>query len=150
MGGLWKVMGGGSAHPASIFDPHQSEAMRKHLWKILLGLFLILGLFGYFRYYWVFGTGVKAGELNYVVHKGILFKTYEGKMIQTGIRNQAGTLQSFEFLFSISDPGVAQELMQFSGNQFNLHYTEYNAALPWRGNSKFVVDSIVSMEEVHR
>ena len=124
--------------------------MRKHLWKILFVLVLIVGSIGYFRYYWVFGTGVKAGELNYVVHKGVLFKTYEGKMIQTGIRSQGATLQSFEFLFSISDPDVAQQLMANSGNQFNLHYTEYNAALPWRGNSKFVVDSIVSMEEVHR
>ena len=42
---------------------------------------VILALFGYYRYFWVFGTGVKSGELNYVVHKGVLFKTYEGKMI---------------------------------------------------------------------
>jgi hypothetical protein len=105
---------------------------------------------GYFRYYWVFGEGVKAGELNYVVHKGVLFKTYEGKMIQTGIRSQAGTLQSFEFLFSIEDGKIAEQLMQHSGNQFNLHYKEYVASIPWRGHSKFVVDSIISMEEVHR
>jgi hypothetical protein len=124
--------------------------MRKHLWKILLVLVLVLGIVGYFRYYWVFGEGVKAGELNYVVHKGVLFKTYEGKMIQTGIRSQAGTLQSFEFLFSIEDEHIAEQLMQHSGNQFNLHYKEYVASIPWRGHSKFVVDSIISMEEVHR
>lgn len=124
--------------------------MRRHLWKILLVIVLILGITGYFRYYWVFGTGVKAGELNYVVHKGVLFKTYEGKMIQTGIRSQGGTFQSLEFLFSVEDPQVAEQLMVNSGNQFNLHYTEYLAALPWRGMSVFVVDSIISMEEVHR
>ncbi|MCB0771614.1 MAG: hypothetical protein KDC00_14535, partial [Flavobacteriales bacterium] len=67
----------------------------RHLWKIILVLVLILGIVGYFRYFWVFGTGVKSGELNYLVHKGMLFKTYEGKMIQTGIRSQNGTLQSF-------------------------------------------------------
>ncbi|MEO8590821.1 MAG: hypothetical protein ABI432_15705 [Flavobacteriales bacterium] len=124
--------------------------MKKHLWKILFVLILILGITGYFRYYWVFGTGVKAGELNYIVNKGVLFKTYEGKMIQTGIRSQGGTLQSFEFLFSVEDERVAQQLMANSGNQFNLHYREYLAAIPWRGNNKFVVDSIVSMDEVHR
>lgn len=124
--------------------------MRRHLWKILFALIVILGITGYFRYYWVFGTGVKAGELNYVVHKGVLFKTYEGKMIQTGIRSQNGSLQSFEFLFSVEDPKVAEQLMMNSGNQFNLHYTEYLGALPWRGMSVFVVDSIISMEEVHR
>jgi hypothetical protein len=124
--------------------------MRKHLWKIVLALVLVLGVTGYVRYYWVFGTGVKAGELNYVVHKGILFKTYEGKMIQTGIRSQNGTLESFEFVFSVADEQVAQELMMNSGNQFNLYYKEYLAPLPWRGHSKFVVDSIISMSEVHR
>ncbi|MFN6116076.1 MAG: hypothetical protein ACK46G_07275 [Flavobacteriales bacterium] len=124
--------------------------MRKHLWKVLLILVLVLGVVGYVRYFWVFGTGVKSGELNYIVHKGVLFKTYEGKMIQTGIRSQNGTLESFEFLFSVQDPHVAQELMVNSGNQFNLHYREYLASLPWRGHSKFVVDSIVSMKQVHR
>jgi len=124
--------------------------MKKHLWKIVLVLLLVLGAVGYVRYYWVFGTGVKAGELNYVVHKGVLFKTYEGKMIQTGIRSQGGTFESFEFLFSVEDPAVADQLMVNSGNQFNLHYREYLAALPWRGHSKFVVDSIISMDKVHR
>jgi hypothetical protein len=124
--------------------------MRKHAWKVIVVLLLVLSIGAYFRYWWVFGTGVKAGELNYVVHKGVLFKTYEGKMIQTGIRSTAGTLQSFEFLFSVSDDAVAQELMSNSGKQFNLHYREYLASLPWRGHSKYVVDSIVSVQEVHR
>ncbi|MEX1132706.1 MAG: hypothetical protein WEC15_05745 [Flavobacteriales bacterium] len=124
--------------------------MKKHLWKIILVVLLVLGAVGYVRYFWVFGTGVKAGELNYVVHKGVLFKTYEGKMIQTGIRSQSGTFESFEFMFSVEDPAVADQLMVNSGNQFNLHYTEYLAALPWRGHSKFVVDSIISMDKVNR
>jgi hypothetical protein len=120
------------------------------LWKFILVLVLVLGIFGFFRYFWVFGTGVKSGELNYMVHKGVLFKTYEGKMIQTGIRSQNGTLQSFEFLFSVENKEVADQLMVNSGNQFNLHYTEYLGALPWRGHSKYVVDSIISMDEVSR
>ncbi|MBK9175470.1 MAG: hypothetical protein IPM46_03860 [Flavobacteriales bacterium] len=124
--------------------------MRKHAWKIFAAILLILAVVAYFRFMWVFGTGVKSGELNYVVHKGVLFKTYEGKMIQTGIRSQAGTLQSFEFIFSVEDEAVANELMANSGKQFNLHYREYVAALPWRGHSKFVVDSIVSMQDVNR
>ncbi len=120
------------------------------LWKFILAFVVILLIGGYFRYFWVFGTGVKAGELNYLVHKGVMFKTYEGKMIQTGIRSQNGTLESFEFLFSVEDPAVAEQLMANSGNQFNLHYREYLGALPWRGYSQYVVDSIVSMQRVDR
>jgi len=126
------------------------RAMKKHLWKIVLVIVVLLAVVGYVRYYWVFGTGVKSGELNYVVHKGVLFKTYEGKMIQTGIRSQKGTLESFEFEFSVEDPAVARELMVNSGKQFNLHYREYLAALPWRGHTRYVVDSIISMESINR
>ena len=30
----------------------------RHLWKIILVLVLILGIVGYFRYFWVFGTAM--------------------------------------------------------------------------------------------
>jgi hypothetical protein len=105
-----------------------------------------LALFLYFRYYWVFGEGAKAGELNYVVHKGVLFKTYEGKLIQSGLRGLAGSMQSNEFIFSVQDPKVAEQMMVNSGMHFNLHYKEYMGALPWRGMSVYVVDSIISMD----
>ena len=36
---------------------------------------LALAAFIFFKFYFVFGEGVKAGELNYVVYKGYIFKT---------------------------------------------------------------------------
>ncbi|WP_113652277.1 hypothetical protein [Pedobacter namyangjuensis] len=115
---------------------------------IAIILFIIVGIFVYYRYYFVFGEGVKAGELNYIVKKGYLFKTYEGKLIQTGVRSrQTGTLQSNEFEFSVSNEAVAQKMMANSGKTFELHYKEYKNTLPWRGFSVYVVDSIVMMKE---
>ena len=119
--------------------------MKKRLWKVVLVVLLLGAVFIYFRYFWVFGTGVKSGELNYVVHKGVLFKTYEGKLIQSGLKGQAGSMQSNEFIFSVEDDEVARQLMANSGRVFNLHYLEYTGALPWRGMSVYVVDSIISM-----
>lgn len=113
---------------------------------ILLGI--ALALFVYFKFYFVFGEGVKAGELNYVVHKGYLFKTYEGKAIQAGFdaRKAAATgIQSYEFAFSIEDKQIADSLMRCSGKQVELHYKEYLGTLPWRGVSVFVVDSIIAV-----
>ena len=105
-----------------------------------------LALFIYFRFYFVFGEGVKSGELNYVVYKGVIFKTYEGKLIQSGIRSKtAGTIQSYEFEFSVEDPALARELMLQGGRTLELHYKEYFGALPWRGFTKFIVDSIVTI-----
>ena len=101
----------------------------------------------FFRFYFVFGEGAKAGELNYFVHKGYVFKTYEGKMIQAGFRAQsAGTIQSYEFPFSVEDKTVADSLMRCSGKQVELHYKEYLGTLPWRGVNKFIVDKIVSVK----
>ncbi|NMB05801.1 MAG: hypothetical protein GX976_05425 [Bacteroidales bacterium] len=111
-------------------------------------LILALGIFVYVRYYYVFGTGVKSGELNYLVYKGVVFKTYEGKLIQSGFRaDKPGGLQSNQFDFSVEDKEIAQRLMVASGKIVQLHYREYFAPIPWRGYTKFIVDSIITIEE---
>ena len=43
----------------------------------------------------------------------------------------------------VVDDAVADSLMRCSGKQVELHYREYNGALPWRGMQRYVVDSIV-------
>ena len=107
---------------------------------------LFLAIIIYYRYFFVFGEGVKAGELNYMVKKGYIFKTYEGKIIQTGLRSkQAGSIQSNEFEFSVANEAIAKRLMENSGKSFELHYKEYNGTLPWRGFSVYVVDSILTI-----
>ncbi len=97
----------------------------------------------------MFGEGVKSGELNYVVKKGYIFKTFEGKLIQSGFRSKTpGTIQSYEFEFSVGDEQIAQKLMLSSGKEVELHYKEYLHAVPWRGYTNFVVDSIIAIREV--
>ena len=131
-------------------EPKKTSFFKKLLRWILLILFISFALFFYFRYYWVFGEGAKAGQLNYMVHKGVVFKTYEGKLIQVGLSGQQGSMQSNEFVFSVVDEKVAQRLMANSGNLFNLHYKEYTGTLPWRGMSEYVVDSIIDMDHSNR
>ena len=112
-------------------------------------LLLVLAGVGafYLRFYFVFGEGVKSGELNYVVKKGVLFKTYEGKLIQAGIRSKsAGSIQSYEFEFSVENPRIAEQLMLQGGKIVELRYKEYFGALPWRGFTKYIVDSIITHE----
>lgn len=119
--------------------------MKKFGGLIAVLLVVVAAVFVYFRFYFVFGEGVKSGELNYVVYKGVVFKTYEGKLIQSGIRSKAaGSIQSYEFEFSVENPELARELMLQGGRTVELHYKEYFGALPWRGFTKFIVDSIVN------
>jgi hypothetical protein len=125
--------------------------MRRFLGILTIVILLVVIIGFYWRYYWVFGEGVKAGELNYVVKKGYIFKTYEGKMIQTGLRSKtAGSIQSYEFEFSVDDDRIANQLMVNSGKLVELHYKEFLGAIPWRGYSNFVVDSILTISEPNR
>ena len=118
--------------------------------KWITGSILILlagfAIFFYIRFYFVFGEGVKSGQMNYIVYKGYIFKTYEGKLIQTGLKGGQGAIvQSNEFIFSVADHRVAKQLELLSGKELDLRYKEYLAPLPWRGMSVFVVDSIISI-----
>ncbi len=113
---------------------------------------LLLAGFIFFKFYFVFGEGVKAGELNFVVYKGYIFKTYEGRAVPAGFAKRktasAGpAVQSYEFDFSITDQAVADSLMKCGGKMVELHYKEYLGALPWRGQQKYIVDRIVSVRD---
>lgn len=122
--------------------------MKKFLTIFITVLILSTGLFVYFKYYYVFATGVKSGVLNYAVYKGNLFKTYEGKLIQQGFGAQkSGSFQSYEFAFSVDDSAVFHQLERNSGKVFDLHYREYHGRLPWRGHSVYIVDSILAMRD---
>ena len=123
------------------------RSLRRFLWITLAVLVLAAGAFVYVRYYFVFGTGVKAGTLNYVVKKGYVFKTYEGTLIMEGFRTAGqGSLQSNQFVFSVDDANLADSLMRMSGRHVELKYNEYLGALPWRGYSNFIVEEILSVK----
>lgn len=122
--------------------------MKKFFTIFLLVILVLVAVWFAWHFYWVFGEGVKAGQLNNFVKKGYVFKTYEGKLIQAGFQGgQPGSVQSNEFRFSVANESVAAKLMANSGKEFELHYKEYMGALPWRGTSVFVVDSIISMRD---
>lgn len=128
----------------------------KNGFKNFMSKFLIIGIIIFaiiiwWQYFYVFGEGVKSGELNYVVKKGNVFKTYEGKLIQSGFKSKTvGTVQSYEFEFSVANDSIANVLMNNSGQYFDLHYKEYKKSLPWRGFSVFIVDEIKSMKTLER
>lgn len=116
----------------------------------ILAVLIVVAIGGFMIYFYMpYGdSSVKAGQLNYVMHKGILFKTYEGKLIQTGIKTgSTGGVQSNEFEFSIQNKELAQKLMGMAGQNVKLHYKEYFGVLPWRGYTRYIVDSIVAVED---
>ncbi len=118
---------------------------RKLLRNVIIIVLLVLACFIYFRFYFVFASGTKAGQLNTFQLKGMLFKTYEGKIIQSGFR---ANVQSNEFDFSVTDERVAQMLLRSSGREVELHYKRYFGSLPWRGMQGYIVDSVYEVRGV--
>ena len=112
-------------------------------------LLLALAVFVYVKFFFVYSEGTNEGDINYFQREGFVFKTYEGKMIQTGYNshNTSATIQSNEFKFSVVDERVAQQIDNNSSRQIKLHWKRYLGTLPWRGNSQFVVDSIISVRQ---
>jgi hypothetical protein len=110
---------------------------------------LALAIVVYVKFFFVYSQGVNEGDINYFQYEGFFFKTYEGKMIQTGYnsRNSSATIQSNEFKFSVEDEAVARQIENNSSRQIKLHWKRYLGTLPWRGKSQFVVDSIISVRQ---
>ena len=125
--------------------------MKKFL--TILGLIILAaaGFYIYWKYYFVFGDGVKSGYLNYVVRKGDVFKTWEGKMIQEGVQSKiVGSIQSYEFQFSVVSNSIADILQMNSGRLMDLHYKEFHGVIPWRGNTPYIVDKVIRIRESNR
>jgi hypothetical protein len=126
----------------------QWRKIRDTIFLAIVSVFVIwVGI----RYYFPFSEGIKTGKLNYVVYKGLVFKTYEGELILSGMKpSESGGIQSGEFVFSVAQKDVAEELMHAGGKIVELHYTEYFGAIPWRGSSRYVVDDIVTVSDGHK
>lgn len=120
----------------------------KVITSVISVLLLALVSFLYFKFFFVYSEGSNEGDINYFQREGFIFKTYEGKMIQTGYNshNTSATIQSNEFKFSVVDERIAEQIDSNSSRQIKLHWKRYLGTLPWRGNSQFVVDSIISVQ----
>ena len=109
---------------------------------------LALAAFIFIKFCFVYSEGVNEGDINYFQKEGFIFKTYEGKMIQTGLKttNVHGSIQSNEFKFSVVNENVAKKLNEGSNTGVKLHWKRYLCTLPWRGNSQFIVDSVYTAQ----
>ena len=114
-------------------------------WISVIAVLALAG-FIFVKFCFVYSEGVNEGDINYFQKEGFIFKTYEGKMIQTGLKSTkgSGAIQSNEFKFSVDNERVAERINSGSNVGVKLHWKRYLGTLPWRGNSQYIVDSIFS------
>lgn len=112
-------------------------------WTSVIAIIAIVA-FVFIKFFFVYSEGVNEGDINYFQREGFIFKTYEGKMIQTGLKNTKvqGSIQSNEFKFSVVSEDVARQLNEGVNTGLKLHWKRYLGTLPWRGNSEYIVDSV--------
>lgn len=118
--------------------------MKKFMtWAISI---LVLGLIIYllFATIYTYSDGNRAGRIIKFSHKGYIFKTYEGELNLGGVSTtNGGILINNMWQFSVADKSVADSLSTLEGKDVTLHYKEKLTVLPWRGDSKYIVDKIV-------
>jgi hypothetical protein len=112
------------------------------IWTVII-LLLILGTFVYWKYYFTYSEGNRAGLLQKFSHRGNVFKTYEGELVLSSVEsNKNVALASEKFFFSVQDKNLATKLSDLEGHMVVLHYRQKNGILPWRGETEYIVDSV--------
>lgn len=120
------------------------EKLKKFLTRLLVVLVLLTGSFIYWKYFFTYSEGYRAGLLQKFSSRGSIFKTYEGEIILSSVQTNANmAIASEKFLFSVNDEEVARKIEKMQGENVVVHYTERNGKLPWRGDSPYLVDSIM-------
>jgi hypothetical protein len=130
--------------------------MRKAIFIFILFFLLFATGYVYWFYYNSFSDGSREGLLFKFSRKGDIFKTYEGEMMQPGLRSaQTGGINTNSFYFSVSDVRLADSLGKCLGKNVKVHYIQYRKSLPWRGdnyngrnqeNGQYLIDRIENVQ----
>ena len=129
------------------FGQRFAKTTKKILRRILL-IALVIGVIVFSFLYWgVYESGVMAGKVLRVTQKGMLFKTYEGKLnLETfgALKGTSPIAESFDFSVEGDQKVVISDLEQvaLSGERVNLHFIKRYTTFPWRGDTKYFIERV--------
>jgi hypothetical protein len=133
--------------PSEGFIKKTARATMKIVKRILL-IALILGIGTLaFLYYGVYERGVMAGKVLRVTEKGMVFKTYEGKISLESfgaLKGVSPVAETFDFSVESDQDEVIKQLQEvsLSGERVNLHFVKRYAQFPWRGDTKYFIEKV--------
>ena len=116
----------------------------KKVFKWILILIIVIGIsMFYWKYFYNYSEGYRAGLLQKFSHKGAIFKTYEGEIILSSVSsNKDVALASEKFLFSVTNKSIVRQFDTLQGMTVIVHYMQKNSTVFWRGDSPYLVDSV--------
>jgi hypothetical protein len=124
----------------------------KKIFRIILIAALLVGAAVFSFYYWgTYEDGVMAGKILRVSEKGVMFKTYEGKInLETfgALRGASPIAESFDFSVEKGNQELIKQLQEvaLSGERVNLYYIKRYARFSWRGDTPYFA---VRVERLH-
>jgi len=111
-------------------------------WIIAL-LVIFLGVFIVMKYFYTYSEGYRAGLLQKFSNKGVIVKTYEGELILSSVAsNKDVAIASEKFLFTMVNKDLIRQFDTLQGQNVIVHYIQKGGAVFWRGDSKYLVDSV--------
>ncbi len=114
--------------------------------KIFSFLFILIVLsigISYFIFTFTYSEGNRAGVVMKFSKKGYVFKTYEGELNMGGMNTIVNTAQANHlWQFTVANQKVADTMMKLEGRRVSLHYEEKIKALPWIGETVYLVDGV--------
>ncbi len=108
--------------------------MKKFLIYSTITLIVVLIAYFTFIYYVTYSEGYRAGELVKISKRGLIFKTWEGRLSQ-GVSDA----QQFDFSVLDKDHEVIEKLKEFQGSHVKLTYIERFGTFAWMGDTKYYV-----------
>ncbi len=131
--------------PESEFEHLKPTKGRRWIWwGVLAGVVLAVILFLYFRYFSPYvEEATQYGYVEQIEREGLLFKTYEGVLLPYKELMDTTRVYREDFVFSANST-AATELRrnQYANRPVRVVYRRYYGSLPWRGNSRIVVDRV--------
>jgi hypothetical protein len=117
--------------------------MRKFLLWTFIIILILVGPFVYWKYFFTYSEGYRAGLLQKFSYRGNVFKTHEGEMILSSVEsNRNVALASEKFFFSVKEQSIADRMEQLEGYFIVVHYRQNHGVLFWNGETSYFVDSV--------
>jgi hypothetical protein len=113
---------------------------------IIVFIIILIGVFS-FLYWGVYERGLMAGKVLRIAEKGVVFKTYEGKLnLDTfgALKGSSPIAESFDFSVERNNAEVIKQLQEaaLTGERVNLHFVKRYTIFSWRGDTRYYATKV--------
>lgn len=128
------------------------QRFTRSLLLIIVGVLLVAVAGFYFYATFTYSEGTRNGTVIKISKKGNFFKTYEGQLNLGAYVNNNNNNSTPTSIWEFSVPKGNQQVLDDidnsvdNGKRVKLHYKEKLVALPWQGDTKYLIYRVEILE----